>query len=147
MVSNRGHNGHLDYVDMYPVHVYTVYMSYHRIYIAKSVEDAFLIEPNKSGLLNDLLLKHYDKLPSSKDTRHYPRRYDYNDGLSSNGRIDGFEPSNLGSNPSEPAKVEVAPMALGYACCMSKTRRCKHWEFNEVDGYWQNTLNGEVVDA
>lgn len=54
-------------------------MSYHRIYIAKAVEDKFLEEPNKSGLLNDLLLKHYGESPSAEDTRHYPRRYDYQD--------------------------------------------------------------------
>lgn len=68
-------------------------------------------------------------------------------GLSSNGRTVAFEAADSGSSPDEPAKIEAAPMAMGYACCMSKSRRCKHWEFNELEGYWQNTLNGEVVDA
>jgi len=36
---------------------------------------------------------------------------------------------------------------LGYACCTSKTKRCKHWEFNDLEGLWVNPLTSEVVDA
>ena len=34
-------------------------------------------------------------------------------GLSSNGRTDGFEPSNLGSSPGEPAKELVGKIGMG----------------------------------
>jgi len=44
------------------------------------------------------------------------------------------------------AEVGIKPPQMGYACCMSKTKRCKHWEHNDLEAYWQNTLTGEVVD-
>ena len=43
------------------------------VYIAKAVEDKFKDEPNKSGLINDLLLQHYGVAPSSGQ-KHYPER-------------------------------------------------------------------------
>lgn len=48
--------------------MYTVPMSYHRIYIAKLVEREFKEEDNKSGLVNKLLLKHYieAEIPTDK---------------------------------------------------------------------------------
>lgn len=81
---------------------------------------------------------------------------DYYNGLSSNGRTEAFEASNSGSSPDEPAKIAKQPAPsvnvyetaapMGFACCLSKTKRCPHWEHNDLDGYWLNKLTGEAVD-
>ena len=47
------------------------------IYIAKSVEENFKQESNKSGLINDLLLNYYNRPKSSDTKRHYPERFPY----------------------------------------------------------------------
>ena len=75
-------------------------------------------------------------------------------GLSSNGRTVDFDSTNLGSNPSEPAKIakgsEFVPKPpdpeTGYPCCLAKAP-CKHWSFNGTEGYWENSLTGKTRDA
>ncbi len=76
------------------------------------------------------------------------------DGLSSNGRTADFDSANLGSSPSEPAKIvkgtEFVPKPpdpeLGYPCCQG-TAPCKHWVWSGIEGAWKNTLTGKTRDA
>lgn len=76
------------------------------------------------------------------------------DGLSSNGRTADFDSANLGSSPSEPAKIvtgnEFVPKPpdpeLGYPCCQGNSP-CKHWAWNDIDTVWKNTLTGKTRDA
>jgi hypothetical protein len=58
---------------------------------------------------------------------------------------------NVGKTPAAVTKPNPyantpAPATIGYACCVSKTRRCPHWEHNELEAYWQNKFTGEVVN-
>lgn len=55
----------------YSVHI----MSYHRIYIAKAVQEEFSREENKSGLVNHLLLKHYGKPHEENQAGEPPASY------------------------------------------------------------------------
>lgn len=85
---------------------------------------------------------------------------DHLDGLSSNGRTTGFEPVNLGSSPSEPAKdfeqflvdysvkgvVKPPHPVYGYPCCHNESP-CKHWAYNDLDGNWVNSLTKQTKEV
>lgn len=92
-------------------------------------------------------------------------------GLSSNGRTEGFEPSYLGSSPSEPAKrvgysnlfpsevssdvrpdIKIASEGKPWnsagvdmtpACCLNK-KPCKHWSWDGVNSQYVNLITGEI---
>lgn len=62
-------------------------------------------------------------------------------GVSSNGRTAGFEPVNLGSNPSVPTTVAVLP------CCLNTKQPCKHWTFDGAQQAYVNSLTGEIREV
>ena len=90
----------------------------HMIYIAKAVQEKFKGEPNKSGLVNDLLLAHYGEAQSSQARRHYPERLDY---------------------PTPPKKDEADAVP---ACC-KRSDPCKHWVYDGGTGVWTNLITKE----
>lgn len=95
----------------------------HMIYIAKAVQEKFKGEPNKSGLVNDLLLAHYGEAQSSQARRHYPERLDY---------------------PTPPKKDEadaVVPSSVP-ACC-KRSDPCKHWVYDGGTGVRANLITKE----
>ena len=81
-------------------------------------------------------------------------------GLSSNGRTEGFEPSNSGSSPGEPAKdkwntagkpiqdrydssMEAARALMTPGCCLIKETNCKHFKWVMESGEFINENTGE----
>lgn len=95
----------------------------HTIYIAAAVKEDFERETNKSGLVNDLLLRHYGKAPSSEQ-KHYPKR--------------------LGQDAT---LVPLASENLERACCLGKIP-CKHWSFVADRQVYVNSLSGrEKIDG
>ena len=122
------------------------------IYItAENQRQLRMIDGSMSGLVNELLSQHF--------------------GLSSNGRTEGFEPSYLGSSPSEPAKrvgysnlfpsevssdvrpdIKIASEGKPWnstgvdmtpACCLNK-KPCKHWSWDGVNSQYVNSITGEI---
>lgn len=88
------------------------------LYIHANNEPDFLAEANKSGLINELLAKHY--------------------GLSREGVV---------HTPSAPVFVPKAPDPItGYPCCQLK-KPCKHWAWDGNMGVWQNDLTGEIKEG
>ena len=49
-----------------------------------------------------------------------------NDGLSSKGRTSGFGPDNVGSSPTEPAKIIKQPKEVGAVIVGMGFKPCKH---------------------
>lgn len=84
------------------------------IYVAKAVAEDFKSEPNKSGLVNDLLLRHYGKLESDPVRTHYPERK----GVISPGALAGD--TAKGSSEKVPEAIKNLP---GKA---SEIKYCKH---------------------
>lgn len=71
-------------------------------------------------------------------------------GLSSNGRTEGFEPSNSGSSPGEPAidtkwknAGEAAMALMTPGCCLIKETNCKHFKWVMESGEFINENTGE----
>lgn len=34
----------------------------------------------------------------------------------------------------------------GYPCCLNRVKRCKHWQWDNAQVAWSNTLTGEVIE-
>ena len=120
------------------------------ITIDEAVYRAISNKPNVSKLFNDLVL---DSLASEHRDGITKQVKDF---LMADEEILSYIVDRLSAGGAAPVSALTpdikpnpyanAPVAVGYACCKSKTRRCNHWEHNDSESYWQNKLTGEVVD-
>lgn len=118
-------------------------------------EDAVAIlesKQNASRFIEDLILKGGEGI-----SRGEAMILDKLNDLSSNGRTEAFEASNLGSSPSESAIPYGSAITLPYtavknvikdipvmpACCLGKSP-CKHWAYDGLKEAYVNSISGEI---
>lgn len=104
---------------------------YMNLYITEKNQELLRQEESMSGLVNQLLEEHY-----SGEYITVPQ-YDGKPILT-------VEPKQHAALHTE---IAPTPPQMGFACCLSKTKRCKHWEFDDLHSCWTNTINGVSVDA
>lgn len=125
------------------------------IYFRKETWEYFQHEADKSKLVNELLQAHYSGSPApgiSPPSKPDAPNLEEIPGITTAAKIasptakeeketfDDFlrDYSQPGVRPPHPI--------WGYPCCHKKNR-CKHWEFDEINTSYKNTLTNEIVDA